>query len=87
MTPDGSPQTDARHCPIPAVRGGIVSRRGLFERLGSAARVTQISAPASGSRLPISAGRLSLPRSSRQRARSKRAFSTGLWKPPSSTRN
>ena len=46
MTPDGSPQTDARHCPVPAVRGGIVSRRGLFERLGSAARVTQISAPA-----------------------------------------
>src|ERR1700759_465461 len=46
MTADGSPQADARHCPIPAVRGGIVSRRGLFERLGSAARVTQISAPA-----------------------------------------
>ena len=46
MTPDGSPQTDARYCPVPAVRGGIVSRRGLFERLGSAARVTQISAPA-----------------------------------------
>jgi len=31
---------------IPAVRGGIVARRGLFERLGRAARVTQISAPA-----------------------------------------
>ena len=44
MTPDGSSQADARHCPVPAVRGGIVSRRGLFERLGNAARVTQISA-------------------------------------------
>ena len=37
---------DARRAPVPAVRGGIVSRRGLFERLGGAARVTQISAPA-----------------------------------------
>src|SRR5690242_9094177 len=46
MAPDGSSQADARHCPVPAVRGGIVSRRGLFERLGRAARVTQISAPA-----------------------------------------
>jgi LuxR family maltose regulon positive regulatory protein len=46
MTPDGWSQIDARHCPVPAVRGGVVSRRGLFERLGSAARVTQISAPA-----------------------------------------
>ncbi len=29
----------------PAVRGGIVFRRELFERLGRAARVTQVSAP------------------------------------------
>jgi LuxR family transcriptional regulator, maltose regulon positive regulatory protein len=46
MTPDGSPQIDARHCPVLAVPGGIVSRRGLFERLDRAARVTQISGPA-----------------------------------------
>jgi LuxR family maltose regulon positive regulatory protein len=46
MTPDGSPPADTRHCPVPAVRGGVVSRRGLFERLGRAARVSQISAPA-----------------------------------------
>ncbi|HEY5015431.1 MAG TPA: hypothetical protein VII59_01485, partial [Streptosporangiaceae bacterium] len=32
--------------PVPAVRGGIVSRRALFERLGRAGRVTQVSAPA-----------------------------------------
>jgi LuxR family transcriptional regulator, maltose regulon positive regulatory protein len=31
---------------VPAVRGGIVSRRALFERLGRAGRVTQVSAPA-----------------------------------------
>jgi LuxR family maltose regulon positive regulatory protein len=31
--------------PVPAVRGGIVSRRALFERLGQAGRVTQVSAP------------------------------------------
>jgi LuxR family maltose regulon positive regulatory protein len=30
---------------VPAVRGGIVSRRALFERLGQAGRVTQVSAP------------------------------------------
>ena len=30
---------------LSAARGGIVSRRALFERLGSAARVTQITAP------------------------------------------
>jgi LuxR family transcriptional regulator, maltose regulon positive regulatory protein len=30
---------------VPAVRGGIVSRRALFERLGRAGRVTQVSAP------------------------------------------
>ena len=46
MTPDGSSQADARHCPVPAVRGGIVSRPRLFERLGSAARISAISAPA-----------------------------------------
>jgi len=46
MTPDGSSQADARHCPVPAVRGGIVSRPGLFERLDNAPRVSQISAPA-----------------------------------------
>ena len=32
--------------PVPAVRGGIVSRRELFGRLGRAARVTQVSAAA-----------------------------------------
>ncbi len=32
--------------PVPAVRGGIVSRSALFERLGRAGRVTQVSAPA-----------------------------------------
>ena len=32
--------------PVPAVRGGIVSRRALFERLGRAGRVTQVSEPA-----------------------------------------
>jgi LuxR family transcriptional regulator, maltose regulon positive regulatory protein len=37
---------DISHVPVPVVRGGIVCRRGLFERLGRAARVTQISAPA-----------------------------------------
>jgi LuxR family maltose regulon positive regulatory protein len=31
---------------VPAVRGGIVSRRVLFERLGRAGRVTVVSAPA-----------------------------------------
>jgi LuxR family transcriptional regulator, maltose regulon positive regulatory protein len=46
MAPVGSSQLDARRCPVPAVRGGIVSRPGLFERLGRAARVSQISAPA-----------------------------------------
>jgi len=46
VTRDGSSQADARHCPVAAVRGGIVSRPGLFERLGRAARVSQISAPA-----------------------------------------
>src|ERR1700758_44761 len=32
--------------PVPAVRGGIVSRRALFERLSRAGRITQVSAPA-----------------------------------------
>jgi LuxR family maltose regulon positive regulatory protein len=32
--------------PAPVVRGGIVSRSALFERLGRAGRVTQVSAPA-----------------------------------------
>src|SRR6266567_1006013 len=32
--------------PVPAVRGRIVSRRALFERLGRAGRITQVSAPA-----------------------------------------
>jgi LuxR family transcriptional regulator, maltose regulon positive regulatory protein len=32
--------------PVPAVGGGTVSRRALFERLGRAGRVTQVSAPA-----------------------------------------
>ena len=46
MTPDGSSQPDVRHCPVPVVWGGVVSRPGLFERLGQAPRVSQISAPA-----------------------------------------
>jgi LuxR family transcriptional regulator, maltose regulon positive regulatory protein len=46
LAPYGSSHIDARHCPVPAVRGGIVSRPGLFERLGKAARVSQVSAPA-----------------------------------------
>ena len=36
----------AAGAPVPAVRGGIVSRRALFERLGRAGRITQVSAPA-----------------------------------------
>src|SRR6201989_698161 len=32
--------------PVPAARGGIVARRGLFGRLGRAGRITQVSAPA-----------------------------------------
>jgi LuxR family transcriptional regulator, maltose regulon positive regulatory protein len=46
MRRDSSSRADAWHCPGPAVRGGIVSRRRLFERLEAAARVTQVSAPA-----------------------------------------
>ncbi len=37
---------DVPCAPAAAVRGGIISRPGLFERLGGAARVTAISAPA-----------------------------------------
>ena len=32
--------------PVPAVRGGIISRRALFELLGRTGRITQVSAPA-----------------------------------------
>ncbi len=32
--------------PVPAVRGGVVSRRALFELLGRTGRITQVSAPA-----------------------------------------
>jgi LuxR family transcriptional regulator, maltose regulon positive regulatory protein len=32
--------------PVPVVRGGLISRRALFWRLGQAARVTKVSAPA-----------------------------------------
>src|ERR1700752_354277 len=32
--------------PVPAIRGGTVSRGALFERLGRAGRITQVSAPA-----------------------------------------
>jgi LuxR family maltose regulon positive regulatory protein len=32
--------------PVPAIRGGTVSRRALFGRLGRAGRITQVSAPA-----------------------------------------
>jgi LuxR family transcriptional regulator, maltose regulon positive regulatory protein len=40
--------TDAMRlaAPVPAVRGGVVSRSALFERLGRSGRVTQVSAPA-----------------------------------------
>jgi LuxR family maltose regulon positive regulatory protein len=47
MRPAVRTQTgDAKPVPVPAVRGAIVFRRGPFARLGAAARVTQISAPA-----------------------------------------
>ncbi|HET6188797.1 MAG TPA: LuxR C-terminal-related transcriptional regulator [Trebonia sp.] len=46
MTTDDPSKADAEYCPVPVVRGGIVSRPGLFERLGHAPRVTQVSAPA-----------------------------------------
>ena len=41
-----SPAGDAEIAPVPAVSGGLVYRDGLLARLGAAARVTQISAPA-----------------------------------------
>jgi len=45
MRPIGLSQAaDLPHAPVPAMRRGIVSRRGLFARLGAAARVTQMSA-------------------------------------------
>ena len=47
MRPAARFQTaDAPYAPVSAVRGGIVSRRGLFERLAGAARVTQMLASA-----------------------------------------
>jgi LuxR family transcriptional regulator, maltose regulon positive regulatory protein len=45
MGPDVRSET-ARGPAVLAVRGGIVSRRGLFGRLGAAGRVTVVSAPA-----------------------------------------
>src|ERR1700757_604233 len=44
--PDGAPRAGAGRFSVSAVRGGIMSRHRLFKRLSSAARVTQISAPA-----------------------------------------
>jgi DNA-binding CsgD family transcriptional regulator len=44
MLAERSHAIDASYAPVRAVRGGIVSRRGLFERLDTAARVTQVSA-------------------------------------------
>jgi LuxR family transcriptional regulator, maltose regulon positive regulatory protein len=47
MSPAVRTQTaDAESAAVPAVMGGIVVRRGLFARLGEAARVTRLSAPA-----------------------------------------
>jgi LuxR family maltose regulon positive regulatory protein len=43
MTPDGSGQAATWPAPVSVARGGIVSRPRLFDRLDSAARVTQIS--------------------------------------------
>jgi LuxR family transcriptional regulator, maltose regulon positive regulatory protein len=45
MGPDARSET-ARAPAVPAARGGIVSRRGLLERLAGAGRVTVVSAPA-----------------------------------------
>jgi LuxR family maltose regulon positive regulatory protein len=45
MGPDARSE-NTRGPAVPAVRGGIVSRRGLFERLAGAGRVTVVSAPA-----------------------------------------
>jgi LuxR family maltose regulon positive regulatory protein len=46
MVPNDSFQTSALNWHVPPSREEIVARRGLLERLDSAARVTQISAPA-----------------------------------------
>ena len=45
-TADPASTGDAELVPAPVVGGGLVCRGGLFARLGAAARVTQISAPA-----------------------------------------
>jgi LuxR family transcriptional regulator, maltose regulon positive regulatory protein len=45
MGPDARSE-NTRAPAVLAVRGGIVSRRGLFERLGAAGRVAMVSAPA-----------------------------------------
>jgi hypothetical protein len=37
--------TDVRICPIPAVQGAVVARRGLSGQPATAARVTRVSAP------------------------------------------
>ena len=54
MGPDVRSET-ARAPAVLAVRGGIVSRRGLLERLGAAGRVAVVSAPA-GSEKTVSLG-------------------------------
>jgi LuxR family maltose regulon positive regulatory protein len=46
MLAERSDTIDASCPAVPAVRGGIVPRPRLFERLGAAARVTLVSAPA-----------------------------------------
>jgi LuxR family maltose regulon positive regulatory protein len=46
MTMDRASWSGTDGDPVRTVRGGIVSRRGLFERLGRAGRVTEVSAPA-----------------------------------------
>jgi LuxR family maltose regulon positive regulatory protein len=46
MTPDGSSHASTGHCPVPALRGGIVARPALSERLGKVTRVGTVSAPA-----------------------------------------
>ncbi len=43
MDPAG--RSGTADAPVPAARGAIVARRGLFRRLTAAARVTQVSAP------------------------------------------
>jgi LuxR family transcriptional regulator, maltose regulon positive regulatory protein len=44
MLAERSDAIDASCAAVPAARGGIVPRPGLFERLGAAARVTRVSA-------------------------------------------